>query len=248
MKLTKMEEDLRIHQKLDDEPNDVGGLTAQELKAKFDQAGLAIQSYLNETHLPETEAAVEEAVEEAKSYTDKKVAGLGTGDMSAAVYDTQKRRADVFEYAEAKAREAKEDTSKLGYVCGGTDWQVAHNATVNAVKPEGAVDPKGIWPVANGALVAPAGAKAVVVHLRGSWARQILGKCFIRLKVNGEGRDIREGPDTNNGVHVIETMILIAEVEEGDEVTLELEARKGASSSNSNAEIILKDIFVEFVL
>ena len=55
MALTKFEKDMAIISALDDEPNDVGGLTAAELKAKFDEGGKAIQSYLNETMLPESE-------------------------------------------------------------------------------------------------------------------------------------------------------------------------------------------------
>lgn len=43
-----LNEDLAIHQKLDDEPNDVGGLSAGELKALFDRAPLIIQKYINE--------------------------------------------------------------------------------------------------------------------------------------------------------------------------------------------------------
>lgn len=39
--------DLDIIQKLDDEPNDVGGLTSSELKAKFDEAGNTIKDWLN---------------------------------------------------------------------------------------------------------------------------------------------------------------------------------------------------------
>ena len=35
--------DLNIIQKLDDEPNDVGGLTSAQLKAKFDEAGNVIK-------------------------------------------------------------------------------------------------------------------------------------------------------------------------------------------------------------
>ena len=54
--------DLAIIQKLDDEPNDVGGFTAAELKAKFDEAAQTIQSYLNNTLLP----AVQEAGEAAE--------------------------------------------------------------------------------------------------------------------------------------------------------------------------------------
>lgn len=44
--------DLRIIAKLDDEPNDVGGLTAAQLKAKFDEAGVLIQEYINTKLIP----------------------------------------------------------------------------------------------------------------------------------------------------------------------------------------------------
>lgn len=52
MALTKFEKDMSIIQKLDDEPNDVGGLTAAELKAKFDEGGEAIKEYINGTLVP----------------------------------------------------------------------------------------------------------------------------------------------------------------------------------------------------
>ena len=42
-KLQTLNDDLNIIQKLDDEPNDVGGMSAQELKAAFDKAGNSIQ-------------------------------------------------------------------------------------------------------------------------------------------------------------------------------------------------------------
>lgn len=58
MSLTKLTDDLNIIQKLDDEPNDVGGLTAAELKAKFDEAGNAIQTYLNDTLTTEIDSAL----------------------------------------------------------------------------------------------------------------------------------------------------------------------------------------------
>ena len=45
--IPKLHEDLSIIQKLDDQPNDVGGLTAAELKAKFDESGLTVQEYIN---------------------------------------------------------------------------------------------------------------------------------------------------------------------------------------------------------
>ena len=57
MALTKFEKDMKIVAKLDDEPNDVGGLTPAELKEKFDEGGEALQTYLNTVLLPELEAA-----------------------------------------------------------------------------------------------------------------------------------------------------------------------------------------------
>ena len=53
MAFTQLSDDLNIIQALDDEPNDVGGLSAQELKAKFDEAGNTIKTYLNDTFLTE---------------------------------------------------------------------------------------------------------------------------------------------------------------------------------------------------
>lgn len=53
MALSKLTKDMAIIQKLDDEPNDVGGLTAAELKAKFDEAGETIKAFLNDSLLPE---------------------------------------------------------------------------------------------------------------------------------------------------------------------------------------------------
>lgn len=52
MALSKFTKDMAIIRGLDDEPNDVGGLTAAQLKAKFDEGGEALKQYLNETLLP----------------------------------------------------------------------------------------------------------------------------------------------------------------------------------------------------
>ena len=56
-----LEDDLDNIQKLDDEPNDVGGLTAAELKAEFDKSGNTIKEYLNETLIPQLSDTVAEA-------------------------------------------------------------------------------------------------------------------------------------------------------------------------------------------
>ena len=52
MSIPKMTNDLAVIQKLNDLPNAVDGLTAQELKARFDVSGLAIQKWINEVLLP----------------------------------------------------------------------------------------------------------------------------------------------------------------------------------------------------
>lgn len=64
LEITFLNGDLNIIQKLDDEPNDVGGLTSAQLKAKFDESGLIIQKYINQTLIPELLA--EDAVESAR--------------------------------------------------------------------------------------------------------------------------------------------------------------------------------------
>ena len=60
--------DLSIIQKLDDEPNDVGGLSAQELKAKFDEAGNAIKEYINDSLIPQV---LSEGIVEKQRQTDE---------------------------------------------------------------------------------------------------------------------------------------------------------------------------------
>lgn len=55
MAYERLTDDLDIISKLDTEPNDIGGLSAEKLKAKFDEAGNAIKTYINETLLPAME-------------------------------------------------------------------------------------------------------------------------------------------------------------------------------------------------
>lgn len=55
MALTKLTKDMDIIQKLGDEPNDVDGLSAAELKAKFDEGNNAMKQWVNDTFIPEVE-------------------------------------------------------------------------------------------------------------------------------------------------------------------------------------------------
>lgn len=48
-----LDSDLDIIQKLDDEPNDAGGLSAQALKEKFDEGGNIIKRYINGSLIPD---------------------------------------------------------------------------------------------------------------------------------------------------------------------------------------------------
>lgn len=62
MAITYFTEDLNIIQKLDDQPNDVGGLSADELKEKFDESGNKIKDFLNNTLIPELDKAFSDAM------------------------------------------------------------------------------------------------------------------------------------------------------------------------------------------
>lgn len=56
MAISKMTDDLNIIQALSDLPNSEDGLSADDLKKKFDESGLTIQEYLNNTLIPEIDA------------------------------------------------------------------------------------------------------------------------------------------------------------------------------------------------
>lgn len=57
MSIPKMMQDLAVISKLSDLPNSNDGLTAAELKARFDEAPLALQKYINDTMIPALTAA-----------------------------------------------------------------------------------------------------------------------------------------------------------------------------------------------
>ena len=68
LEIQLLDGDLNVIQKLDDEPNDVGGLTSAELKAKFDESGNIIKKYINETLIPAVLA--EDATEEGRKQSE----------------------------------------------------------------------------------------------------------------------------------------------------------------------------------
>ena len=56
MSIQQFNKNMSIVSALDDEPNDVGGLTSAELKAKFDEGGEALKEYINTVLIPALEA------------------------------------------------------------------------------------------------------------------------------------------------------------------------------------------------
>lgn len=63
MALPKFEKDIGYVSKLDDQPNDVGGLSADELKGVFDKAALELQDYINNTLVPQITSDIDSAAQ-----------------------------------------------------------------------------------------------------------------------------------------------------------------------------------------
>ena len=61
MALTQFSGAADVISQLSDQPNDNDGLSAAQLKACFDAFGASFKTFFNQTHLPETEAAISAA-------------------------------------------------------------------------------------------------------------------------------------------------------------------------------------------
>lgn len=96
--------DLNVIQGLDDEPNDVGGLTATQLKEKFDEAGLTIQRYINETLVPAVIAA--DATETARDNAEE---ARKAAEKARELAETQRQEQASTTQAEEEARKAQEE-------------------------------------------------------------------------------------------------------------------------------------------
>lgn len=95
--LTKLLADLYIISLLDDEPNDIGGMSSAELKAKFDEAANTIKTYINESLIPELAGA-----NGAGSVGIDTVPGLtGIGTVQAALAKIEEQMAEMTQGAVA---------------------------------------------------------------------------------------------------------------------------------------------------
>lgn len=110
--IPEMQDDLDIIQKLDDEPNDTGGLTASELKAKFDESGNIIKNYLNNTLLP----ALSDTVAEADERTAAEAARVQAEKQRVAA--EQGRVASEEERVTAEARRGTAETNRISAEAG----------------------------------------------------------------------------------------------------------------------------------
>ena len=89
MSIPTLGTDLSIIQKLDDYPNDIGGLSAAQLKAKFDEGVLTLQTYINTVLIPAliasnvpftpTAAVNAETVQAAIENVQAQLAGISAG-------------------------------------------------------------------------------------------------------------------------------------------------------------------------
>ena len=95
--LTKLLSDLYIISLLDDEPNDIGGMSSAELKAKFDEAANTIKTYINESLIPELAGRGG-----AESVGIDTVPGLtGVGTVQAALVKIEEQMAEMTQGAVA---------------------------------------------------------------------------------------------------------------------------------------------------
>lgn len=99
--------DLNIIQKLDDEPNDVGGMTSAELKATFDKAGNIIKDYLNNQLVPAILAA--DATEAARAEAEAARQSAETGREQA---ETERVSAEEARASGEETRQSNETARK----------------------------------------------------------------------------------------------------------------------------------------
>lgn len=238
MKLTTLDEDLKIHQKLEDEPNDVGGLSAQALKEKFDQAGVTIQKYLNETHLPEEEKAVEDALSEAKAYTDAKTITMDRGNMKTAVYDAKKRHRDIFDYTDEKIEELKGTKTSGAWICSGRcKIYASMGETVTVGQLTELADPDGLWSETAKAFTVPEGGRVALLFLHASSSKGQNSESYVRVFVDGVEQTSRTLGYYNNYTWDFETLVIPLIVEAGNRISIKAEAYNESSAYFSQVKV-----------
>lgn len=134
MALTTLSDNLNIISALDDQPNDTGGLSAAELKAKFDEAGNTIQEYINLILIPEIESAVASA---AQGITQDSISGdlIADGTLTSSKL---KQTAGTEAVITAVIRDLAVTTAKLANLAVTVD-KLANGSVTSAKLGQGAV-------------------------------------------------------------------------------------------------------------
>ena len=161
LEIQLLDGDLNIIQKLDDEPNDVGGLTSAELKAKFDEGGNIIKKYINETLIPSvlTDDATEESRKQAEAARVAAEQGRVTAEEgrvsaeSGRVSAEQRRSEAESSRVSAENARAQAETARADETAG-----IVARATAQAnAAAESATEAAGAARSASGAAVAASG-------------------------------------------------------------------------------------------
>lgn len=107
LEIELLDGDLNIIQKLDDEPNDVGGMTSAELKETFDKAGNIIKDYLNNQLIPAILAA--DATEAARAEAEAARQSAETGREQA---EAERVSAEETRASDEETRQSNETARK----------------------------------------------------------------------------------------------------------------------------------------
>lgn len=237
--------DLNIIQKLDDEPNDVGGLTSAQLKAKFDEAGNTIKTYINDTLIPAILA--DDATEAAREAAEQERVTAEQGRTSAEstrVQDEQKRVSAENGRVEAEAQRAAAEQARAdentGIVARATAQanaaaESAESASASAQTAQSAASSAGTAAstassaaaAASGSASDAAGSAAAAAQSAASVAG--INKTAESWAVGGTGT--REGENTNNAKYWAQQ----AEATVGGDFATKTEAQGYVADHNQSA-------------
>lgn len=252
LEIESLNGDLNIIQKLDDEPNDVGGLTSAQLKAKFDEAGNTIKTYINDTLIPAilTDDATEAAREAAEQERVTAEQGRASAEEArvaaetARVQDEQKRVSAENSRVEAEAQRAAAEQARAdentGIVAQATAQanaaaESAESASASAQTAQGAASSAGT--AASTASSAAAAASGSASDAAGSAAAAAqsaasvvgINKTAESWAVGGTGT--REGENTNNAKYWAQQ----AEATVGGDFATKAEAQGYVADHNQSA-------------
>nr|WP_325301893.1 hypothetical protein [uncultured Dysosmobacter sp.] len=108
--IEKLGDDLNIIQKLDDEPNDVGGMTSTELKETFDRSGNLIKAFINDKLIPAVLAsdATEAARAAAETAREQAEAARKTAETAREQAETAREEHETVRVRQEQERMAAE--------------------------------------------------------------------------------------------------------------------------------------------